>query len=196
MESAYVKNCDGRCSQLHSDDDYGECVVVMNVSPIKGTAQVEFKVAEGTEPTLSIPMLVANGNRVVHCGEDVMLSTAGGEVAPLTYVGDECCLKVLINNSIEIMVDVWTPCHVCPPSWVRCLNPESVEKRTTSTSTKVPISTGPGDQEMMTSADIQRSTSQGSNQSQAFPENSLIPEQTVAEDEVERFYAKMKQKFD
>ena len=70
MESTYVKNCVGRCSQLHSDDDYGEYVVEMNVSPIKGTAQVKFKVVAGTEPTLSIPMLVANGNQVVNRGED------------------------------------------------------------------------------------------------------------------------------
>ena len=26
MESAYVKNCVGRCSQVHRDDDYGKCV--------------------------------------------------------------------------------------------------------------------------------------------------------------------------
>ena len=38
MESAYVRDCDGRCSQVHSDDDYGECVVAMHVPPIKGTA--------------------------------------------------------------------------------------------------------------------------------------------------------------
>ena len=42
-------------------------------------------------------MLVANGNSVVKRGNDVMLSTAG-EVAPLTYVEDECYLKVLINT--------------------------------------------------------------------------------------------------
>ena len=49
-----------------------------------------------------------------------MLSTAGGEVAPLTYDGDECYLKLLVNNSIEFKrVDVWTPCHVCPTRWVR-----------------------------------------------------------------------------
>ena len=37
----------------------------MHVPPIKGTAQVTFKVLDGTEPTLSMPMLVANGNGVV-----------------------------------------------------------------------------------------------------------------------------------
>ena len=43
-----------------------------------------------------------------------MLSTAGGEVAPLSSDGDDWYLKVLINNSIEFTgVDVWTPpCHV------------------------------------------------------------------------------------
>ena len=45
-------------------------------------------------------MLVANGYNVVYRGNDVMLSTAG-EVAPLTYVGDECYLKVLINNDTD-----------------------------------------------------------------------------------------------
>ena len=58
----------------------------MHIPPIKGIAQVKFKVVEGTEPTLSIPMLVANGNSVVFGGNDVMLSTAGGEVAPLRRV--------------------------------------------------------------------------------------------------------------
>ena len=37
----------------------------MHVPPIKGTAQVKFKVLDGTEPTLAMPMLVANGNRAV-----------------------------------------------------------------------------------------------------------------------------------
>ena len=53
VESAYSKNCVGRCSQSHSGYDYGECVVAMHVPPIKGTAQVKFKVLDGTEPTLS-----------------------------------------------------------------------------------------------------------------------------------------------
>ena len=47
MESAFVKNCVGRCSQSHSDDDcramYGECDVAMHVPPIKGIAQVKLK---------------------------------------------------------------------------------------------------------------------------------------------------------
>ena len=76
MESAYVKNCVRRCSQSHSENDDGECVVAMHVPPIKGTAQVKFKVLDGTEPTLSMPMLVANGNRAVYRGEDAMLITA------------------------------------------------------------------------------------------------------------------------
>ena len=47
-----------------------------------------------------------------------MLSTAGGEVAPLTYVGDECYLKVLVNNeNVFIRMDVWAACHECPQSW-------------------------------------------------------------------------------
>ena len=74
----------GRCSQSHSDENYGVYVVAMHVPPIKGTAQVKFNVLGGTEPTLSMPMLVANGNRVVHRGEDAMLITAKGETAPLT----------------------------------------------------------------------------------------------------------------
>ena len=120
MESTYVENGVGRCSQSHSDDDYramyGECVVAMHVPPIKGIAQVKFRVVDETEPTLSIAMLVANGNRVVHTGEDAMLITAEGETAPLTSVGDDWYLKVLINNRIEfIRVDV------CPPIWVRSL---------------------------------------------------------------------------
>ena len=66
MESAHFWNCVGRCSQLHSDEDCEECVVDMHILPIKGTAQVTFKVVAGTEPTLSMPMLVANGHRLVY----------------------------------------------------------------------------------------------------------------------------------
>ena len=77
MESAHFWNCVGRCSQLHSDDDYEECVVAMHFSPIKGTAQVTFKVVHDTEPALSMRMLVANGHRLVYRGEDTTLSTAG-----------------------------------------------------------------------------------------------------------------------
>ena len=46
MESAYVRDCVGRCSQVHSEYEYGECVVNMHVPPIKGTAQVKFKVLD------------------------------------------------------------------------------------------------------------------------------------------------------
>ena len=80
MESAHFWNCVSRCSQLHSDDDCEECVVAMHISPIKGTAQVTFKVVDGTEPTLSMPMLVANGNRLVYGGEDTMFSRGSGAV--------------------------------------------------------------------------------------------------------------------
>ena len=129
MEGAYVKNCVGRCSQLHSDENYGECVVAVYVPPIKGTAQVKFKGLDGTEPTLSMPMLVANVTRVVFRGEDAMLITAEGETAPLTSVEDNWYLKVLINNNNEfIRIDVWTPCHVCPPSWVRNSSPEMKQR--------------------------------------------------------------------
>ena len=129
MESAYVKNCFDRRSPSLCDFDYAECVVAMHVPPIKGTAQVKFKVLDGTEPTLSMPMLVANGNRLVYRGEDTMLSTAAGEVVPLMNDGYNWYLKVLINNSNEfIRIDVWTPCHVCPPSWVRNLSPEMKER--------------------------------------------------------------------
>ena len=47
-----------------SYDDHEECVVAMHIHPIKGTAQVTLKVDDGTEPTLSMPMLVANGHRL------------------------------------------------------------------------------------------------------------------------------------
>ena len=53
------------CSQLHSNDDCEECVVAMHIPAIKGIAQVTFKVVDGSEPTLSMPMLVANSNRLV-----------------------------------------------------------------------------------------------------------------------------------
>ena len=48
------------------DDDNGECVVAMHVPPIKGIAQVKFKIVEGTELTLSTPILVANGDSVIY----------------------------------------------------------------------------------------------------------------------------------
>ena len=56
MESAYAKNSVGRCSQSHREYDYGKCVVAVHVPQIKGRAQVKFKVLDGTEPTLSMPM--------------------------------------------------------------------------------------------------------------------------------------------
>ena len=59
-----------RSTEDHSDENYGECVVAIHVPPIKGTAKVKFKVLDGTEPILSMPMLVANGNKVVFRGED------------------------------------------------------------------------------------------------------------------------------
>ena len=123
MESAYVRDCVGRRSQSHSEYEYGDCVVDMHILPIKGTGQVKLKVLDGTEPTLSMPMLLANGNKVVFRGEDAMLITAGGETAPLTSIEDDWYLKLLINNSNEfIRIDVWTPCHECPPSCVRNLS--------------------------------------------------------------------------
>ena len=134
MESAHFWNCVGRCSKLHSDDDCEECVVAMHIPPIEGTAQVTFKVVDGTQPTLSMPML--DGHRWVYRGEDTMLSTAAGEVVPLTSDGDDWYLKVLINHeSVFFRIDVWAACHECPPSWVRCLSQESVERRTTPEST-------------------------------------------------------------
>ena len=84
MESAHGKNCVGRCSQIYSDEHYGKCVVAIHVPPIKGTAQVKFKVLDGTEPILSMPMLVAIGTKVVFRGEDAILITAKGETAPFT----------------------------------------------------------------------------------------------------------------
>ena len=103
MESAHFWNCVGRCSQVRSDDDCEECVVAMHISPIKGTAQVTFKVVDGTEPTQSMPMLVAKWPR-----------TAAGEVVPLTSDGDDWYLKVLINNeNVFIRIGVWAACHEC-----------------------------------------------------------------------------------
>ena len=102
MESAHFWNCVGRCSRFHSDDDCEECVVAMHIPPIKGTVQETFKVVDGTEPTLSMPMLVANGHRLVYRGEDTILSTAAGEVVPLTSDGDDWYLKVLINNENRV----------------------------------------------------------------------------------------------
>ena len=67
--------------------------------------QVTFKVVAGTEPTLSMPMLVANGHRLVFRGEDTMLSTAAGEIAPLTSEGDDRYLKVLINKWERVHTD-------------------------------------------------------------------------------------------
>ena len=58
-----------------------------------------------------------------------MLSTAKGETAPLTSDGDDWYLKVLINNRNEFpRIDVWTPCHVCPSSWVRIVSPEMKQR--------------------------------------------------------------------
>ena len=128
MESAYVTDCVGRCSQVHSKYAYGKCVVDMHVPPINGTAQMKFKVLDGTEQTLSLPMLVANGNRVILRGEVATLITAKGETAPLMNAGNDLYLKVLINNTIEfIRIDVWTLCHTCPPSWVRNLSRNNVK---------------------------------------------------------------------
>ena len=111
VESAYDRDCVDRCSQVHSEHEYGECVVEMHVPPIKGTAQVKFKVLDGTEPTLSMPMLVANGNRVILRGEVATLITAKGETTPLMNAGNDWYLKVLINNTTEfIRIDVWTLC--------------------------------------------------------------------------------------
>ena len=115
-ESANVRDCVGRCSQSHSDEKYGECVVVIHVPPIKGTAQVNFKVLDGTEPTLST-MLVANGNKLVFRGEHARLITAKGETAPLTSIENDIVL--------EGAMTVTSSCgHHGPPSWVRNLSPE------------------------------------------------------------------------
>ena len=108
MESAYFWNCVGRCNQSHSDDDCEECVVARHIPPIKGTAQVTFKVVDGTETTLSMPMLVATGHRLEDRGEEPMLSTVAGEVVPLTSGGDDWYLNVLINNeNVFIRRNVW-----------------------------------------------------------------------------------------
>ena len=101
MERAYVRDCDGRCSQVHSENEYGECVVDMHVPPIKGTARVKFRILDGTKPTLSMPMLVANGNRVILRDEVALLITAKRETAPLMNAGNDWYLKVLINNNNE-----------------------------------------------------------------------------------------------
>ena len=85
---------------------------------------MKFKVLDGTEPTLSMPMLVANGNRVVFRDEDAKLITAKGEAALLMNAGNDWYMKLLINNRKEFLrMDVWTPCHVCTPTWVRKFEP-------------------------------------------------------------------------
>ena len=95
-------------------------VVAIHVPPIKGTAQVKFKVLDGTEPTLSMAVFVADGNKSASRGEHARLITAKGETAPLTCIENDWFLKVLINDSNEfIRIDLWTPSHVCPPSWFR-----------------------------------------------------------------------------
>ena len=115
MESAHVQNCVGRCSRSHSDEDNEECVVAMHVPPFKGTAQVKFKVLDGTEPTLSMLMLVA--------------SEAKGETTPMMNAGNDWYLKVTINNTTEfIRTDVSTLCHTCPPNWVRNLSSEMKQR--------------------------------------------------------------------
>ena len=81
-ESAYV-----------SDENNGECVVAIHVPPIKGTAQLKFKVVGGTEPTLSMTMLMANGNKLVFRGENATLISAKGETAPLTSDGRRLVLE-------------------------------------------------------------------------------------------------------
>ena len=48
----------------------------MHEPPNKGTAQVKFKVVDGTEPTLSMTMLVANGNKLVFRGENARRNCA------------------------------------------------------------------------------------------------------------------------
>ena len=64
--------------------------------------QVKFKVLDGTEPTVSMPMLVANGNKVVFRGEDAMLITAKGETAPLTSDGDDWYLNTMSRMSTKL----------------------------------------------------------------------------------------------
>ena len=59
----------------------------------KGTAKVKFKVVDGTEPTLSMTMLVANENKLVFRGENAGLITAKGETAPLTSVEKRLVLE-------------------------------------------------------------------------------------------------------
>ena len=87
---------------------------------------MKFKILDGTKPTLSMPVLVANGNRVILRDEVAMLTTAKGETEPLMNAGNDWYSKVLINNNNEFTrIDAWTPCRVCPTSWVRNLSPEN-----------------------------------------------------------------------
>ena len=67
----------------------------MHVPPIKGTARVKFRILDGTKPTLSMPMLVENGNRVILRDEVALLLTATRETAPLMNAGNDWYLKVL-----------------------------------------------------------------------------------------------------
>ena len=101
----------------------------MHVPPIKDTARVKFKVLDGTEPTLSMPMLAGDGNRVMLRDEVATLITAKGETAPLMRAGTDWNLEVLFNNTTEfVRIDVWTLCHSCPPSWVRNFSPEMKQR--------------------------------------------------------------------
>ena len=73
-----------------------------------------------------MPMLVANGLRLVYRREDTVQSAAAEKVVPLRSDGDDWYLKVLNNNeNVYTRMDVWAACHECPPSWVRCLSPEN-----------------------------------------------------------------------
>ena len=123
MESAHFWNCVGRCSQLPSDEDCGRDAH----SSDHGHSPGDIQSRRWDRTDLSMPMLEANGRRLVYRGEDTMLTTAAGEVVPLTSDGDDWYLKVLINNeNVFIRTDVRAACHECPPGWVRCLSPESV----------------------------------------------------------------------
>ena len=63
---------------------------------------MKFKVLDGTEPTLSMTMLVANGNQLVFRGESARLM-------PSTSIENDWNLKMLINNSNEVTrIDLWT----------------------------------------------------------------------------------------
>ena len=69
-----------RTASGHALTSYGHCVLKLRVPPIAGTAHVTFEVVDVRYPVLSVPLLVADGHRVVFRGQEAELSTTRGAV--------------------------------------------------------------------------------------------------------------------